>query len=285
MEDLKLQTHEFDALLPQEIALKVESIGVAKARMSFIKTLSLAILAGAFIGFGSMFSTIVSIGTEIPWGLSRLITGICFSLGLILVIVAGAELFTGNNLISMAWASAKVKTIDVIRNWLIVYCGNFVGAIGLAVLMFFSRQYTSANGAVGLKILTMAENKCNLDFMQAIVLGILCNVLVCLAVWLCFSAHTNTDKILSIIFPISAFVAAGFEHSVANMYVIPKALLIKTFADSNFWNSIGKTPNDFPSISWTNFFINNLLPVSLGNVIGGAVLVGLVYWFVYLRKQ
>jgi formate/nitrite transporter len=160
-----------------------------------------------------------------------------------------------------------------------------MGAVGLAILMFLSKQYTFSNSMIGLKILSTAENKCNLDFVQAVALGILCNILVCLAVWLCFSAHTNTDKILSVIFPISAFVAAGFEHSVANMYLIPKALLIKTFADGNFWDAIAKTPEDFPSITWTNFFYNNLLPVTIGNVIGGAILVGLVYWFVYLRKQ
>lgn len=276
---------EFDALLPGAIALKVEEIGVGKVKMGFIKTFMLALLAGAFIGFGAIFATTVTTGSDMYWGLTKLIGGIAFSLGLVLVIVAGAELFTGNNLISMAWASGKIKTYEVLRNWLIVYIGNLVGSISLAGIMIFSKQYTFSNGSVGLNALNIAEAKCNLGFVSALSLGILCNILVCLAVWLCFSARSTTDKILAIIFPITAFVAAGFEHSIANMYFIPKALFIKHFADSTFWSAIGKSPDDFPHLHWDDFLIHNLLPVTLGNIIGGAVLVGIVYWFVFLRKK
>jgi formate transporter len=276
---------EFDALLPGAIAVKVEEIGVGKVKMGFIKTFMLALLAGAFIGFGAIFATTVTTGSDIYWGLTKLIGGVAFSLGLVLVIVAGAELFTGNNLISMAWASGKIKTYEVLRNWFIVYIGNLVGAISLAIVMIFSKQYTFSNGEVGLNALNIAEAKCDLSFVSAFSLGILCNILVCLAVWLCFSARSTTDKILAIIFPITAFVAAGFEHSIANMYFIPKALFIKHFAGSAFWSAIGKSPDDFPHLHWNGFLIHNLLPVTLGNIIGGAVLVGIVYWFVFLRKK
>jgi len=274
-----------DNLLPPAMAEKVEDVGVAKAKMGIVKTFVLALLAGAFIGFGAIFATTVTTGTDVYWGLTKLIGGLAFSLGLILVIVAGAELFTGNNLISMAWASGRIKTYDVLRNWLIVYVGNLVGSVALVVLMIFSQQYTFSDGAVGLNALNIAEAKCSLGFVQAIALGILCNVLVCLAVWLCFSARTTTDKILGIIFPITAFVAMGFEHSVANMYFIPKGLFIKTFANDSFWTAIERTPADFDHLTWNNFLFNNLLPVTFGNIIGGAFLVGIVYWFIFLRKR
>jgi formate transporter len=276
---------KIDALLPSDVAEKVEEAGVAKVKMGFVKTFFLALLAGAFIAFGAIFATTVTTGGNLPWGITRLIGGLAFSLGLILVIVTGAELFTGNNLISMAWASGRIKTSDVIRNWGIVYLGNLLGSLFLAVVMFFAQQYTFADGEVGMKMLDIAQAKCNLGFVQAIALGVLCNILVCLAVWLCFSARSSSDKILSIIFPITAFVAAGFEHSIANMYFIPKGLLIKFYAQDSFWESIGKSATDYSDLTWQNFLVNNLLPVTIGNLIGGAVLVGMVYWFVFLRKK
>jgi formate transporter FocA len=276
----------FDAFIPPEMAAKAEEIGVKKATMGWRNTFFLAVMAGAFIAMGAVFATTVSTGTggEVPFGIAKLLTGLVFCLGLILVIVAGAELFTGNNLIVMAWADGRISVTQVLRNWVLVYAGNFVGSIGLAVLMFFTKQYTFGGGAVGLTILNIAHGKTNLGFLQAIALGIMCNVLVCLAVWLCFSARTTTDKILSIIFPITAFVAAGFEHSVANMYFIPMGLLVKMGAPAGFWQSIGQTAADFPHLTWANFFIANLIPVTIGNIIGGSVLVGLVYWFIYIRK-
>jgi formate/nitrite transporter len=171
-----------------------------------------------------------------------------------------------------------------LRNWLLVYVGNFAGAISTAVLMYISSQYDFGKGTVGINILNTAAAKCQLGFVQAIALGIACNALVCMAVWLCYSARTTTDKILSIIFPITAFVAAGFEHSIANMYFIPLGLFVKSGAPSVFWQTVGKTAADFSGITWTNFIFANLLPVTLGNIFGGAVMVGLVYWFIYLRK-
>ena len=275
-----------DAFIPPQMAIKAEDVGVKKANMDGLTMFALAILAGAFIALGAIFATTVTAGAgdKLPFGVAKLLGGLVFSLGLILVVVAGAELFTGNNLIVMAWADRRVSTWQVVRNWLIVYAGNFVGSIATAILMFYTKQYTFGSGAMGLNVLNTAHSKSSLDFMQAIALGIMCNALVCLAVWLCFSARTTTDKILSIIFPITAFVAAGFEHSVANMYFIPIGLLVKAGAPANFWETIGKTAADYPNLTWGNFLFANLLPVTIGNIIGGSVMVGLVYWFIYIRK-
>jgi formate transporter FocA len=275
-----------DSLLPTEMAQKAEEVGLKKANLDFWTLFALSVLAGAFIGLGAVFATTVSTGGgELPYGINRLLTGLAFCLGLILVIVGGAELFTGNTLIIMGFMSGKVPFGKLLRNWGIVYLGNLVGSVLTAITMFFTRQYTFANGAVGLNILNIAETKTHLDFFQAIVLGVICNALVCLAVWLSFSAGTTTDKILAIIFPITAFVAAGTEHSVANMYFIPLGMMVKNFAGASFFEKIGKTALDFPDITMSNFLLHNLLPVTIGNIIGGSVMVGLVYWFVYLRKK
>ncbi len=269
--------------MPDEMAEQAEDAGIKKANRSFSKTFVLAVLAGAFISFGAIFATTVTAEVTLSPGFTKLIGGIAFSLGLILVIVGGAELFTGNNIIVMAWANKRIKTSQVIRNWSIVFLGNFIGAISIAVLMFYSLQYSSGTGSIGAKALSIAETKCSLGFVQAIILGILCNTLVCLAVWLCYSAKTTSGKILAILFPITAFVAAGFEHSIANMYFIPKALLIKASASGDFWTSINSSPEMYENLTWGNFIVNNIIPVTIGNIIGGAIMVGFVYWFVYLK--
>lgn len=274
-----------DALVPKEMAKKAEASGVAKANLGPLRMFALAVLAGAFIALGAIFATTATTGSTLPFGLTKIVAGFVFCLGLILVIGAGAELFTGNNLIVMAWADGKVSTSQLLRNWVIVYVGNFVGAVGTAVMMLWSQQYTFANGALGQNVLNIANAKVNLGFGQAIVLGIFCNALVCLAVWLSMGARSATDKILAIIFPITAFVAAGFEHSVANMYFIPMGLLVKSGASSQFWSQIGTSSAAYTELTWGNFFIRNLLPVTIGNIIGGVLLVGLVYWFIYLRPS
>ena len=274
-----------DGLLPPEMARKAEQIGVEKADQEILLTIALAVLAGAFIAFGAVFATIVTSGSELSYGLTRLMGGLAFSLGLILVVIGGAELFTGNNLLTMAWAGRKVSLRQMLRNWLIVYFGNMLGAFSIVVLIFLSGHYLFGNGITGDNILNIAEAKCQLDFMQAVVLGILCNILVCLAIWLCYSARTAQGKILSIVFPITAFVAAGFEHSVANMYFIPMGLMLKSKADPMLWKLLDTSPVQYESLNLHNYLINNLRPVSIGNIIGGAVFVGLAYWFIYLRKQ
>jgi formate transporter len=272
----------FDALPPREMARKAEAAGSAKAGMTAANTFALAVLAGAFIAMGAIFATTVTAGgASLPYGVSRLLSGLAFSLGLILVVVAGAELFTGNNLIVMAWAGRKVSTARVLRNWAIVYAGNFAGAIATAALLFVGKQYTFGKGAVGEQALQIATTKTGLGFVQAIALGAFCNALVCLAVWLTYSARSVADKILAIVPPIAAFVAAGFEHSVANMFFIPMGLLVKS--DSAF---VAQHPvAGMAHLTWGRFFVANLLPVTIGNVIGGAVMVGAIYWFIYLRNE
>lgn len=280
------QQHGIDALLPPAMAQKAEQIGAAKAQLDTLSLLTLAVLAGAFIAFGALFSTTTVAATagSWPYGVVRLLAGLVFSLGLILVVIGGAELFTGNNLMVMAWAGRVISSGALLRAWVLVYVGNFVGAAGTAVLVFLSGQYTFGAGAVGKTALATAAAKAGLPFFEALVLGVLCNVLVCLAVWLSYSARTVTDKVLAVVPPITAFVAAGFEHSIANMYFLLTGLLIKTWAAPGFWQTIAAAPGDFSTLTATSV-LTNLIPVTIGNIIGGGVLVGGVYWFVYLRKR
>jgi formate/nitrite transporter len=272
-----------DAPPPAEMAVKAEQVGEAKSQLPLANLLVLAVLAGAFIAMGAAFSTTVTAGTaSVPYGIVRLLAGVSFSLGLILVVVAGAELFTGDNLIVMAWASRRVTTRRLLWVWLVVYLGNFAGAVATAYLMLLSKQYTFGHGAVGVQALSIAAAKTQLGFGQAVVLGAFCNALVCLAVWLCYSARTTTDKVLAIAPTIAAFVASGFEHSVANMYFIPLGLMIK--AQSSWVSSTPGLP-DLSHLTWGRFVGANLVPVTIGNVIGGTVMVGAIYWFIYLRRR
>jgi formate/nitrite transporter len=275
-----------DALLPAEMAQKAETVGVAKAHMDIVSLMFLSILAGAFIALGAMFATTVLAGADgiLPFGVSRLLAGIVFSLGLVLVVLGGAELFTGNNLMVMAWAAGKLPLRTMLRAWLIVYIGNFIGAAATALLVFLSGQYAGGGGAIAAVVLKIAVSKVTLPVEQAFFLGILCNVLVCLAVWVTLGARTTTDKVLAIVFPVSAFVAAGFEHSVANMYFVPLGLLVKAWAPAALWAQLGANASDYAALTWPSFFVS-LVPVTIGNIIGGGVLVGGVYWLVYLRRR
>ena len=293
------QAITFDTIMPSAIAARVEASGVKRAALDPFTLLVLSLLGGAFVAFGAIFATTVSSGSISaigpdgaaifsagpPYGVVRLLSGLAFTVGLVLIVVGGAELFTGNNLIVVAWASGKVMTRDVLLNWVIALAGNFAGAFLTAVLMFQTTQYTFGNGSVGLTALATANTKASLAFVPALSLGMMCNALVCLAVWMCFAARTTVDKVFTIIPPIAAFAASGFEHCVANAYFIPMGLFIKSWAPDSFWISIGKTSSDFPSLTWWNFLVGNLVPVTVGNLIGGTVMVAAVYWFIYLRKQ
>ena len=272
-----------DALLPAEMAQRAEATGVRKAATGTLDLLILALLAGAFIGLGAVFATTVAAGTAgvVPYGIARLLVGLVFCLGLILVIVGGAELFIGNTLIVMAWAGGKVSRRAMLRNWGLVYVGNFVGAVATAAMVFVAGHHTLGGGLVGQTTLAIANGKMHFGFVQAVALGMLCNALVCLAVWLTLSARSTMDKIAAIIFPITAFVAAGFEHSIANMYFVPSALFIKQF-DPAF---AAATTLDLSDLTWRTFLVANLLPVTIGNIIGGGLLVAAVYWAVFLRPQ
>lgn len=276
------QTATADCFSPAQVAERVEKAGIAKSNLGFWKMFALAILAGLFIGLGAEFYTLVSTGIEVGFGLKKLIGGLVFSLGLVLVVVAGAELFTGNNLLTMALISRAAPARRVLRNWVVVFLGNLVGSVALAWMLFVARQWTSAGMGVGVTAINIAAGKVTLPFWTALMRGALCNFLVCLAVWLCFSARSVTDKIMAIIFPITAFVASGFEHSVANMYFIPFGLLLKGEADVVAAAQLTAEGLNKLTISG---FLGNLIPVTIGNLLGGGLMVGAMYWFIYLRSE
>ena len=271
-----------DAFPPPEMAERAENVGVKKANLDFWGMFALAVLAGAFIGLGAEFCTLVITDSGLGFGLNKLLGGFVFSLGLILVVVAGAELFTGNNLIIMAWVGGKLTLGRLMRNWVIVYLGNLVGSVGTAMLMYFTRQWAFANYHVGGTALNIANGKVNLSFTEGLARGILCNALVCLAVWICLSGRSVTDKILAILFPITAFVASGFEHSVANMYFIPMGLLLK--GEPEVVAAAGKVASDLINLNLQGF-IGNLISVTTGNIFGGGFMVAAIYWFIYRRPQ
>ena len=272
-----------DALLPAEIARRAEQIGAAKTRLDWPSLAALAVLGGAFIGLGGMFATTVLAGVEGAAGPVRALAGLVFALGLVLVVVGGAELFTGNNLMVMAWASGKVRLMEMLRAWAIVWIGNFIGAVGTAALVFLAGQPLLGDGAGAVTALQIAAVKTGLPLFRAFFLGILCNVLVCLAVWLSYGARGTADKILAVLFPVAAFVTAGFEHSVANMYFVPLGFLLAAFGP-DWLVANGPGAEAAAALSWGGF-ARNLAAVTLGNIIGGGVLVGAVYWFIYLRRR
>ena len=259
-------TVDLDAFPPQEIARKVERLGVAKARSDPITVLVLAVLAGAFIALGALFFAVVMTGANFGFGVNRLLGGISFSLGLILVVVAGAELFTGNNLLAMAWASGLIGTRDVVRNWVLAYAGNVIGSLGTVLLVVWGDIGSLGGGGVGQVAVEIARSKADLSFLQAFARGVLCNALVCLAVWLALGGRTVADKILGIIFPITAFVTVGFEHSIANWFFLPWGLA-----------------EDAQGAVAAAGVVRNLVAVTAGNIVGGTVLVAGVYWLAYLR--
>ncbi|MGI9191199.1 MAG: formate/nitrite transporter family protein [Chitinophagaceae bacterium] len=273
--------HEADMLMPPEMAEMAEASGVRKAGLPVSQLLVLSILAGAFIALGAAFSQVVLTGNEGLWGITRLLGGLAFSIGLVLVIFSGAELFTGNNLLVMAFAAKKITFRQLLRNWVWVFLGNSLGALFIALLVLLS-QYANMNHAqVAQTILQQAANKCALSSMSAFFLGTLCNVLVCLAVWMSYSALDAGGKLWTIIFPVTAFVACGFEHVIANLYIFPLAYgLIHFPALTPGIEAV--LPTYMSSISFMGM-MHNLFFVLLGNLFGGVFLVGLVYWFVYLR--
>jgi formate/nitrite transporter len=274
--------HLIDAYAPAEMAQRVLKVGVAKARLPVADSLILAVLAGAFIGLGAAFATLTTTGSPMGFGPTRVLGGVAFSLGLILVVVAGAELFTGNNLVAMAWASRQIRTRQVARNWILVYIGNFVGSVGTALLVFWSGTLALGDNAVAMNAVQIAAAKVELGWFEAFVRGVLCNALVCLAVWLCNSARSTTDKILAIVWPIAGFVALGFEHCIANMYFIPLGILLKNHGALFASQGVGPGPLE-ELTAWG--LAHNLIPVTLGNIVGGTLLVAGVYWFAYLRPK
>lgn len=269
-----------DAYMPAEMAKRAEASAIRKGNRSFTDSFFLAIQAGSFIAFAAAFFTLAIHDSSLGVGLTKLIGGLAFSLGLVLVVIAGADLFTGDTLMVMACFSGKITWRQMLRSWVFVLFGNLAGSLAIVLLIQLSGHWLGNSGAIGAKALAIANAKVNLTFVQAFTSGMLCNTLVCLAIWLCFSCRSVADKILAIIFPITAFVAMGFEHSVANMYFIPAGLLLKKNPEIvGLLNGM-----DLSNLTVSGFLFNNLVPVVIGNMVGGAIFIGSVYWILYLRK-
>ena len=280
MEQLRVE-----AFSPTEIAKKIADVAKKKSSLDLFRLFVLAILAGGFIGLGAEFYILVIHDSNLPMGLTKLVGGVVFSLGLILIVLAGAELFTGNTLMVMGFVERRISAKQLLRSWAIMYLGNFLGSLFIVLLMYYSAQWTLNGNMVGAKALLIANSKVNMGFITAFMRGILCNILVVLAVWLCFGARTTVDKVFAIIFPITAFVASGFEHCIANMYFIPMGMILNNNPSVvAAATEMSGVPFAAKNLNWFGFIVRNLLPVTLGNIVGGSILVGLAYWSVFLRE-
>jgi formate/nitrite transporter len=261
------------AYAPDEIARRVEEVGVAKARRPWIANAMLGMLGGAFIGLGCLWFTLVASDGALGFAATRVVGGFVFALGLVLVVVAGAELFTGNNLLAMAWADGKIGSGELLRNWALVFATNAIGAMGMAALAVLSGYCDMNGGAVARAAVRIAAAKASLPFWTAFFAGVLCNVLVCLAIWLAMAGHTVVDKVVGIMLPVAAFVGAGFEHSVANMYFLPLGIYLRDTVDTSAIPGVA-------NLGW-GAYLHNLVPVTLGNIVGGSGFVALVYFVIY----
>ncbi len=276
----------FDCLKPEAIAALAEDITYAKATKPAYKVIPLAITAGAFIAIAFVFFITVTTGTgNVAWGLSKLVGGLCFALGLILCVLLGAELFTSTTLTLVAKAANRITWAQLFKNWGLVYFGNLIGGLIIVGLIIMSAEYMAADGQWGLNALKVAQHKIHHTFFEALALGILCNLMVCLAVWMAFGARSATDKVMVMLLPVAMFVASGFEHSIANMFMIPVGIAIHAVAGPEFWQAIGQDPATFADLTVSNFVLHNLIPVTIGNIIGGGVMVGLTYWFIFRRHH
>lgn len=279
-------TPHYGAVPPAEIAKLAEQTAVGKAKKHPEVTFILAVLAGIFIAIAGMFYTIVTAGaSNAPYGMTKLVGGIAFSSGLMMVVLCGAELFTSNTLLLMGKATGRLNFAQITKNWTIVYFGNMAGSLLFAAMIVFGGVWEGGQGAVGLSSMYIAKAKLSHTFSEALVLGVLCNLLVCLTYWMTLSARTAAGKMFACILPVAAFVAAGFEHSIANMYLLPMGYAVKALAGPEFWQAIGYAADDFAKISISNILLMNLIPVTIGNIIGGGVMVGLSNWFVHLKER
>ena len=256
-----------------------EDVGVYKATKKQILSFFSAIPAGAFIALAFVFYTTTQTGNVgASWGLTKLVGGIVFSLGVIMVVVCGSELFTSSTMTTVARASGRISTFQMLRNWIVVYFGNFVGALFIVFLIWFAGQTMAANGQWGLTILATAQHKIHHTWFEAFCLGILCNVMVCIAIWMSYAGKTLTDKAFIMILPIALFVASGFEHSVANMFMIPMGIVTAHFSVPEFWQAINMDSQQFTDLNLYHFIVKNLIPVTLGNIVGGGCCIGLALW-------
>uniref|UniRef100_UPI0036DF9833 formate transporter FocA n=1 Tax=Photorhabdus sp. RM322S TaxID=3342825 RepID=UPI0036DF9833 len=276
----------FNLLPPAVMTQIADDLGVYKTTKHPAITYMSAITAGVFISIAFVFYITATTGTaSIPYGLAKLVGGICFSLGLMLVVVCGADLFTSTVLTIIAKATGRITWNQMFKNWINVYLGNLIGALFFVTVIWFAGQYNVANGLWGLNVLQTADHKVHHTFIEALFLGILANLMVCLAVWMSYAGRSLMDKIFVMILPVAMFVASGFEHSIANMFLIPLGIVIKHCAPTEFWINVGATPEQFSQLTLSHFITDNLIPVTIGNIIGGAILVGLTYWLIYLRSE
>lgn len=269
-------------LTPDQMARAAEDAAYAKATGGPLKSFLLGLTAGGYIALGFVFFTTSQVGAaELPWGVAKVLGGLVFSTGLALVVLTGAELFTSSTLTLTARASGRITWAQLLVNWVVVYAANFLGALTIVALVYLGGTWQAADGGWGAVVLATALHKVHHSFLEAFVLGVLCNLMVCLAVWAAYSGRTTTDKILAVTMPIALFVASGFEHSVANMFMIPLAILVKDNAGSQFWSGAGLDRADFTDLTWSAFYLDNLLPVTLGNIVGGGVMIGVLYWTIF----
>lgn len=268
---------------PKDVASKICETGVGKCKLPILKMFILAILAGVYIAFGAQLFLLVGSDSTLGFGFTRFLSASVFTVGLMMVVVGGAELFTGNNLVLIAALDKKVTWGELLKNWVVVYIGNFVGSIILAAFLFWGGTWSLNGNLVGANALKVALSKTSLTFAQAFFRGILCNWLVCMAVWMAMASKDVIGKLFAIYFPIMAFVASGFEHSVANMFFIPYGIFLK--GNPKVLEAAGKTLADLANLNWGTLFTVNLIPVTLGNLVGGAIFVGAVYWYVYLSSK
>lgn len=281
-----LYNASIDALDPYQMASKAEKMMVSKVQKPFSKVFIASTYGGFFIGLAFVFYTLVTTGSSaMPYGMAKLIGGICFSMGLMLVVVCGADLFTSTTLTFIARESNKITWIQLFKNWIFVYIGNFIGALFLVFLVYMSGHPWGADGQIAVNYMDIVEHKLHHTFIEAVALGILCNVMVSLGVWLCFSCRTSADKVLVLLLPIAMFVACGFEHCVANMYEIPMGILIRTTTAPEFWVAHGINISAYSDLTWVDFILHNLIPVTIGNIIGGALLIGWGNWLLFLRHH
>jgi formate transporter len=269
-------------LTPAQMAEAAEDAAVAKATGKPLKSFLLGLTAGGYIAVGFVFFVTSQVGAaEIPWGIAKVVGGIVFATGLALVVLTGAELFTSSTLTLTARASGRITWRQLLTNWVVVYVANFLGALTIVGLVFMGGVWRNADSAWGAVVLNVSSYKISHSFLEAFMLGILCNLMVCLAVWAAYSGRTTTDKVIAVTMPIALFVASGFEHSVANMFMIPLGILIKDFGGSEFFTQAGLEASQYADLTWGAFFMDNLLPVTLGNIVGGGVMIGILYWTIF----
>ena len=273
-----------DSFSPAQMTQIAEELGNYKVNKHPSSTILSAILAGVFISIAFVFYITATTGTAtVAFGLAKLVGGICFSLGLMLVVCCGTDLFTSTILTILPKMTHKISWVKMFRNWIFVYIGNFIGAILFVAIIWFSGQYMVANGLWGLNVLQTADHKLHHTFIEAVFLGLLANLMVCLAAWMSYAGRSLLDKMLIMVLPVAMFVASGFEHSIANMFMIPMGIVIKNFASPEFWTAVGVSADTFNSLTVEHFVLNNLIPVTIGNILGGLA-VALPYWALYLRK-